>query len=306
MIPFLFRRVGLALFVMFAVLTVVFFVLHATGDPLGVALLGSGASLEDIERIKHELGYDRPIFVQFVDYFFGIFRGDFGISMQYGQDSMVLVLQRLPYTLQLAAVALVITVVVAVPLGVIAAVRRGGVTDKLVIAMAAVGQSVPSFVVGPLLILLFAVALRWLPVAGAGAPASIVLPAITLALFPLARVIRLVRTSMLEILQADFVTTARAKGQRESLVIMSHAFRNALLSVITVVALQITSMIGGAVIVESVFGWPGIGSFARAALLNSDFNLAQTIVIVTAAGVVLINLLTDIAYSILDPRIGLK
>jgi peptide/nickel transport system permease protein len=286
--------------------TAVFFVLHATGDPLGVALLGSGASLQDIERIKHELGYDRPIFIQFVDYIAGIFQGRFGISMQYGQDSMALVLERLPYTLQLAAAALVITVVVAIPLGVLAAVRRGGVTDKFVIAFAAIGQSVPSFVVGPVLILIFAVALRWVPVAGVGSPSSIVLPAITLALFPLARVTRLVRTSMLEVLESDYVTTARAKGQREGIVIMSHAFRNALLAVITVIALQITSMIGGAVIVESVFGWPGIGSFARTALINSDFNLAQTIVIVTAAGVVIVNLLTDIAYSILDPRIGLK
>lgn len=306
MIRFLLRRTGLALFVLFAVVTVVFFVLHMTGDPIGVALLGSGASPEDIARIKHELGYDRPLIEQYLSFLGGILHGDFGNSLQYGQSSLVLAMQRLPYTLALAGVALLITIVVAVPLGILAAVSRGGAIDRIVIGLAAFGQSVPSFVVGPLLILVFAVGLRWFPVAGAGAPLAIVLPAVTLALFPLSRVMRLVRTSMLEVLGADYVTTARAKGQRESRVILNHAFRNALLAVATVIALQVTSMIGGAVIVEAVFGWPGIGSLAKDALINSDFALAQTIVIITATGVVLINLFTDIAYSLLDPRIGLK
>lgn len=306
MIRFLLRRTGLALFVLFAVVTVVFFVLHMTGDPIGVALLGSGASPEDIARIKHELGYDRPLIEQYLSFLGGILHGDFGNSLQYGQSSLVLAMQRLPYTLALAGVALLITIVVAVPLGILAAVSRGGAVDRIVIGLAAFGQSVPSFVVGPLLILVFAVGLRWFPVAGAGAPLAIVLPAVTLALFPLSRVMRLVRTSMLEVLGADYVTTARAKGQRESRVILNHAFRNALLAVATVIALQVTSMIGGAVIVEAVFGWPGIGSLAKDALINSDFALAQTIVIITATGVVLINLFTDIAYSLLDPRIGLK
>lgn len=306
MTSFLVRRVGLAVFVLFAVITVVFFVLHMTGDPIGVALLGSGASAEDIERIKHELGYDRPLAEQFWSFLAGAVQGDFGRSLQYGQDSLVLAMQRLPYTLSLAGAALLITIVVAIPLGIVAAVQRGGVVDRFVIMLAAVGQSVPSFVVGPLLILVFAVGLRWFPVAGAGAPLAIVLPAVTLALFPLSRVVRLVRTSMLEVLDSDYVTTARAKGQREVAVVMRHAFRNALLAVATVIAVQITSMIGGAVIVEAVFGWPGIGSLAKDALINSDFALAQTIVIITAAAVVLVNLITDIAYSLLDPRIGLK
>lgn len=306
MIRFLLRRIGLALFVLFAVVTVVFFVLHMTGDPIGVALLGSGASAEDIARIKHELGYDRPLIEQYGSFLAGILHGDFGDSLQYGQDSLVLAMQRLPYTVSLAAVALLITVVVAVPLGILASVHRGRAIDRAVIGLAAIGQSVPSFVVGPLLILFFAVGLRWFPVAGAGAPLAIVLPAVTLALFPLSRVMRLVRTSMLEVLGADYVTTARAKGQREGRVIIGHAFRNALLAVATVIALQLTSMIGGAVIVEAVFGWPGIGSLAKDALINSDFALAQTIVIITATAVVLINLATDIAYSLLDPRIGLK
>ncbi|WP_353114460.1 ABC transporter permease [Microbacterium sp.] len=306
MIRFLLRRTGLALFVMLAVIAVVFFVLHLTGDPIGVALLGSGASADDIARIKHELGYDRPLLEQFGSFIGGMFQGRFGNSLQYGQDSLVLTMQRLPYTLSLAGVALLLTIVVAVPLGILAAVRRGRATDRIVIGLAAFGQSVPSFVVGPLLILVFAVGLRWFPVAGAGSPMAIVLPAVTLALFPMSRVMRLVRTSMIEVLGADYVTTARAKGQREGVVIMRHAFRNALLAVATVIALQLTSMIGGAVIVEAVFGWPGIGSLAKDALINSDFALAQTIVIITAAGVVLINLITDIAYSLLDPRIGLK
>lgn len=306
MIIFLIRRLSLAILVLFAVVTTVFFVLHATGDPLGVALLGSGASVEDIERIRHELGYDRPVYIQYFDFLGGLAQGDFGASMHYGRDSLPLVLERLPYTLRLAAVALVIMIAVSIPLGVFAAISKGKLTDKVVTSFAAVGQAVPAFVVGPLLILFFAVGLRWFPVAGASAPGAIVLPAITLALFPLARVTRLVRTSMLEVLESDYVTTARAKGQKERKVILNHAFRNSLLAVTTVVSVQVTSMLGGAVIVEAVFGWPGIGSFARDALMNSDFALAQTIVILTATAVVLINLLTDILYSVLDPRIGLK
>ncbi|WP_051792938.1 ABC transporter permease [Amycolatopsis jejuensis] len=306
MTRFLLRRAGLAVLVLFAVVTLTFFVLHASGDPIGVALQGSGASDADVARIKHELGYDRPLPVQYVDYLGGIVRGNFGASLQYGQDSMGLVLQRLPYTLLLAGAALLVTALVALPLGILAGRRRGGVADRIAGFLAALGQSVPPFVTGPILILVFAVALPWFPVSGAGSAGSLVLPAITLALFPLSRVVRLLRSGMLEAGTAEHVSTARAKGLRERAVVLRHVFRNALLPVLTVIAVQITQMLGGAVVVEAVFGWPGIGSFARDALINSDFPLAQTIVVVTAAGVVLINLVTDLGYSLIDPRIRLR
>lgn len=303
MITFLGKRIGLAIFVVAAVTTLAFFVMHSTGDPVGVALTGAGVSADDIARIKHELGYDRPLIVQFGSFLAGVFRGDFGNSFQYGEPSLKLIMERVPNTLILAGTALALTIVVAIPMGIAASARRGGIIDQIVMVIAAIGQSVPSFVVGPILILLFAVNLQWFPVAGTGTFSAVVLPAITLALYPIARVARLLRGSMLDTAGADFITTAEAKGVGPVKVIMRHQLRNALLPVLTVISMQIAQMLGGAIIVESIFGWPGIGSMARDALINSDFALAQTIIILIATAVVLINLLTDLLYTVVDPRI---
>lgn len=302
MITFLGKRIGLAIFVVAAVTTLAFFVMHSTGDPVGVALTGAGVSADDIARIKHELGYDRPLIVQFGSFLAGVFRGDFGNSFQYGEPSLKLIMERVPNTLILAGTALALTIVVAIPMGIAASARRGGIIDQIVMVIAAIGQSVPSFVVGPILILLFAVNLQWFPVAGTGTFSAVVLPAITLALYPIARVARLLRGSMLDTAGADFITTAEAKGVGPVKVIMRHQLRNALLPVLTVISMQIAQMLGGAIIVESIFGWPGIGSMARDALINSDFALAQTIIILIATAVVLINLLTDLLYTVVDPR----
>lgn len=303
MITFLGKRIGLAIFVVAAVTTLAFFVMHSTGDPVGVALTGAGVSADDIARIKHELGYDRPLIVQFGSFLAGVFRGDFGNSFQYGEPSLKLIMERVPNTLILAGTALALTIVVAIPMGIAASARRGGIIDQIVMVIAAIGQSVPSFVVGPILILLFAVNLQWFPVAGTGTFSAVVLPAVTLALYPIARVARLLRGSMLDTAGADFITTAEAKGVGPVKVIMRHQLRNALLPVLTVISMQIAQMLGGAIIVESIFGWPGIGSMARDALINSDFALAQTIIILIATAVVLINLLTDLLYTVVDPRI---
>lgn len=303
MIVFLGKRIGLAIFVVAAVTTLAFFVMHSTGDPVGVALTGAGVSADDIAKIKHELGYDRPLIVQFGSFIAGVFHGDFGNSFQYGEPSLKLIMERVPNTLILAGTALALTIVVAIPMGIAAAARRGGIIDQIVMVIAAIGQSVPSFVVGPILILLFAVNLQWFPVAGTGSASAVILPAITLALYPIARVARLLRGSMLDTAGADFITTAEAKGVGPVKVIMRHQLRNALLPVLTVISMQIAQMLGGAIIVESIFGWPGIGSMARDALINSDFALAQTIIILIATAVVLINLLTDLLYTVVDPRI---
>jgi peptide/nickel transport system permease protein len=306
MTRFLLRRIALSVFVLFAVVTLTFLSLSLAGDPITNKMTLAGASQEDIKAALHALGYDRPVFVRYISFLGDLLVGDFGKSFIYGQNALDMVLQRFPYTLQLAAVSLAITIVVAIPLGVLAAVKRDSLLDRGIIAFAALGQAVPSFVVGPLLILLFAVALRMLPVSGAVAPGSLVLPAVTLALLPIARVIRLLRGSMLDISTADFVTTARSKGVRETVVIMRHMFRNALLPTITIIGMQIANLLGGAVIVEAIFGWPGIGSLARDSLIANDFPLVQTIVILAAATVVVVNTATDLVYSLIDPRIKAK
>lgn len=306
MTRFLLRRIALSIFVLFVVVTLTFFSLSLAGDPITNKMTLAGASAEDIKAALHALGYDRPILVRYVSFLGDLLVGDFGKSFVYGQNALDMVLQRFPYTLQLAAVSLAITIVVAIPLGVLAAVKRDTLLDRVVIAFAALGQAVPSFVVGPLLILIFAVALRMLPVSGAVAPGSLVLPAVTLSLLPIARVIRLLRGSMLDISTADFITTARSKGVRESIVIMRHMFRNALLPTVTVIGMLIADLLGGAVIVEAIFGWPGIGSLARDSLIANDFPLVQTIVILATATVVVVNTATDVVYSLIDPRIKAK
>ncbi|MEV7005052.1 ABC transporter permease [Streptosporangium sp. NPDC051022] len=303
MATFLLRRLLLAVFVLLAVSSVTFFALRLNGDPITESLQASGASAAEISAIRHEMGYDRPIAMQYADFLAHLARGDFGDSLRYGQPAVQLIGERLGYTLELAGVALLLTLVVAIPLGILSAVRHGTVVDRLTIVLAAVGQAVPNFVVGPLLILLFGVVLGWLPVSGAEEPTALILPAVTLALYPLARVARLLRVSMIDVAGNDYVTTARAKGVAEWAVVVRHVFRNALLPVLTIVGLQIVAMLGGAVVVETVFGWPGLGTLAKDALLTSDFPLVQAIVVLIAAGVVVVNLATDIVYSVADPRI---
>ena len=216
---------------------------------------------------------------------------------------MALVTHRLPATLELAGVALAMTIVISFMLGLASAYREGGIVDRFVLFVAAVGQSVPNFVAGPLLIAVFAVTLHLLPVEGRNSASSVVLPAITLALYPTAQIARVLRASILEVINADYVRAARARGTSALRVMLKHVTRNALLPVITIIGLQLNVMLGGAVIVENVFSWPGVGSLARQALLASDFPVAQSVVLVIAGMVVVVNLATDIAYAVVDPRL---
>jgi peptide/nickel transport system permease protein len=303
---FIARRLIFSVLVLFVVITVTFFGIRLTGDPVATQLTSVGASQQEIAQMEHALGYDRPVAVQYLDYLGKVARGNLGVSIRYQQGNLGLIKQRLPYTLELAGAALLIIFVLALPLGILAAVNRGRVVDRAVQSAVSLGQAVPSFVIGPILILVFAVRVHWFPVAGVAGVKSIVLPALTLAIYPLSQIARLLRSSMLDVWHSDFVTTARAKGAREGVVVMRHILRNALLPVLTLVGLQVAGLLGGAVIVESIFGWPGIGRFAIQALLAGDFSLAEAIVVVMTALVVTVNLLTDLAYMAVDPRIQLR
>ncbi|MVA98460.1 ABC transporter permease subunit [Nitratireductor sp. CAU 1489] len=306
MIRFIALRIAAAFVVLFVVASATFFVLNLTGDPVTAVLQGTGASQEEIAALKVELGYDRPIIVRYGEFIWSVAHGDFGVSIRYGQPSIDMVMERLPYTLILGGTAIAIVVVLGLPIGILAALFRGGWFDRVFSAATGLAQSVPHFVVGPLLILFFAVLLGWLPVSGGASSSSIILPALTLALYPLALVSRVLRASMLETIEQDYVLTAESKGLSKPVIVLRHMARNALLPVLTVIALQIIAMIGGTIVVESIFSWPGLGSFARDTLLASDFPLAQTIIIFVAAAVVTINLVVDIVYALVDPRIRLK
>jgi len=297
------RKLGWAVLTLVVVVLLTFVLLRLTGDPISEGMAAGGASPEEIAQARQALGYDRPIPVQFVDYFTGLFVGDFGTSLQYGGPALTIVLQRLPMTLYLAAVSLVMTLALAIPAGLMAARRPGGWADRIVSAVSGVMLSVPSFVLGAALILVFGVSLRLLPISGAGQPAAVILPALTLAVYPAARLARIIRASMVEVATMDFVRLGRAKGLPEGTVQRRFVFRNALLPVVTVLGIQMTFLIGGAVVVEAVFAWPGLGGLTTSALSSSDFDVVQTIVLIVAIGVILINFLTDVAYSLIDPRI---
>ena len=303
MARYLLRRLGLSALVLFLVITLVHFMLYLAGDPVLALVQTVGATPEQIETLRHEYGYDRPMVVQYVDYVTSVVGGDFGKSIRYAQPSLDLVLERLPRTLLLAGAAMGLTFVIAIPLGTAAALFRDRLPDRIAVLVAVTGQSIPVFVLGPILILMVAVWLRWLPAAGSGSWRHLILPAVTLAAYPTARVARILRGSLLETMSEDYVRTARAKGLSQTRVVFKHMFRNSALPVVTILALQLQNLLGGAVIVESIFGWPGVGQFAVQALTNSDFPLVQTIVIIAAVLTLTVNLVTDVVYTWLDPRI---
>lgn len=289
----------------FGILVVVFFILHLTGDPVRL-MLPPQASEEDYRAMKQALGMDKPLGEQFVHYMVGALHGDFGKSLRFrGQSATELVTERFPATIQLALAALAISVVISVPLGIIAAVRRHSLWDNLAMSIALVGQAIPNFWLALLLISVFAVQLRWLPSSGRTAVQSLVLPALTLALFMVARTTRLVRSSMLEVMGEDYIRTARGKGLAEWVVVVRHGLRNAALPVVTIIGLDLGTLLGGAVVTETVFAWPGIGYLAVGSIYVRDFPVVQAVVFFTALFFVLINLAVDLLCGALDPRIRL-
>lgn len=297
------RRLLLSLMTYWAVASLVFGLLYLTGDPVSVLLAGTPASRTDVAQLRRDLGLDRPVVVQYGRFLVGAVQGDLGRSMRSGQPAMRVVLQRVAFTAELASVAIVFALLLSVPLGVMSAMFRGSLLDRALMLLTMVGQSMPIFWVGLLMILVFAVGLQWLPAGGAAGIRYVVLPAATLSLYPLARITRLVRSSLVDVLNQDYVLAARARGVSEVVVIGKHALKNASLPVVTVAALQFGHMLGGAVITETIFGWPGIGHYTVIAIQQRDFPVVQAAVLLSSGVFIALNLAVDLLYGYLDPRI---
>ena len=281
---------------------VVFGLVHLSGDPV-LLMVSSDAPADVIATTRHELGFDRPLHAQFVNYVTRAARGDLGISLRSSLPVAALIRERLPATVELTVAALLIAVAIAIPAGIVSAVKRGSAVDRLAMVGAVAGQAVPIFWLALLLITFFGVYLRWLPVFGRGSLAHLVLPAVSLSTVILGRLARLVRSSMLEVLGQDYVRTARAKGVGEGRVLAGHALKNAAIPIVTLLGLQFAQLLGGAVVTETIFAWPGIGRLVVEAIFNRDFPVVQGVVLVVSLIFVAVNLLVDLAYAALDPRI---
>lgn len=287
---------------MLAVVTIVFIAVRATGDP-ALVYLPDTATHEDIVAMRQKLGLDRPLATQFLIYLGRAAKGDFGDSFRTRDSALQEVLRRFPATLQLGAISIIICILIAIPIGVYSAVARGTVLDLVARWFAVLGQSMPVFWLGIVLIYIFSVGLGWLPTGGRGGIQHLVLPSVTLGWYVAAGIMRLTRSAMLDVLGSDYTTLARAKGVPEWLVIWKHAFRNALLGVVTFAAILFITMLTGAVIVEMVFAWPGVGRLVIDSLSRRDFPVIQAGVLVLSAMFIVANLLVDILYGYLNPRI---
>ena len=297
------RRLLFAIVVLFGVTLIVSGMLYLSGDPIAIMLAGGTATEVQREQLRHEYGFDRPFIVQYFDFVAGALRGDLGRSLRMNRSAVEVVLERLPYTLLLATAAMTFAIVVAVPVGVISAARPNSLIDYFGRLLTLVGQSIPLFWLGIMLVMVFSVRLRWLPSAGMLEPTSIILPAFTLGLYPMARIARTLRATMFEVLMRDYCLTARGKGLSEWRVVVGHAFCNAVLPVITVIGLQYGALLGGAVVTETIFAWPGVGLLSVQAIQWRDFPLVRAIVATVSVFFIAINLLTDILYAYLNPRI---
>jgi peptide/nickel transport system permease protein len=299
---YLARRLLQAVLVLLAVSVLAFGLIYLSGDPVR-ALVPLDASPDDVANIRHGFGLDQPIYVQYVTFIERASQGDLGQSFKYRTSALELVVQRLPQTLLLTSASMLLAVVVAIPLGVLAATRRGGIADVLATIFAVLTISTPSFWLGMVAILVFADWLRVLPASGGGSLQQLVLPALTLSAYSIGLVTRLVRATMADILRQNYITTARAKGLKKSTVNFRHALRNGLIPTVTVLGLQFGALLGGSVVVESVFAWPGLGFLMIQAIGSRDLPLVRAIVLVLSLFFVLINLLIDVLYTYLDPRI---
>ncbi len=296
------QRLARALSVLAAVSFLTFIVGHLSGDPV-LLLARSDASAQDKAELRHDLGLDRPVLEQYEHYVARALHGDLGVSYRQRVSVSRLIALRLPRSIELAGVAFLLALSLAFLLGILAAVNRGKALDHLITALCIAGQVTPGFWLGLVLVLLFAVNWQLFPVSGAGEPADLVLPAVSLAVPTLARMTRLTRAGMLEALGSDYIRTARAKGLTEREVLVTHAARNALIPLVTQAGLELGDMVGSAFIIETVFAWPGLGRMAVAAIQQRDFPVVQGCVLVTAAGFILINLVVDLLYAVVDPRV---
>lgn len=297
-------RLAQAFFVVFLVVTIVFFVSRTVGDPTASLLPIEARNAPDVERLKETLGLNDPLIVQYGNFLWDLAQGDLGTSFRGGGKSAIDTIgDRALNTFKLGAAGMVFAIALGVPLGIIAALKRGRAVDWLARFLAVIGQAVPSFWLGLMLIFFFAVHLGWFPTGGAQGFRSLILPALALGLLEMVAIMRLTRSGMIEVLDTDFIRTARAKGLSERVVIRRHALRHALLPVVTMLGLSLGRLIGGSVIIEIVFAWPGIGRLIIDSIVQSDFPMVQASIIVLAASIALTNLLVDVSYRLIDPRI---
>ena len=303
MFRYLALRLAYTLPVIWLVVSIVFLLIHLVpGDPV-LQMLGEGAPAADVQATRQAFGLDVPLTTQYFRYWKGVLHGDLGHSIRYSQSVAGLIVQRYPYTIQLTVAALVIAILLSVPAGVHSARRRNRWSDRFISVISLFGLSFPNFALGPILILLFAVKLGWLPVSGSGSIANLVLPAITMGGALAAILTRMVRTSMLEELGHDYVRTARAKGLPEREVVYGHALRNAMIPIVTVMGLQFGALLAGAIVTETIFSWPGIGRLTIQAIGNRDYYLVQGCILAIGLTYVLVNFVTDLLYSAVNPRI---
>lgn len=296
------HRILHTVFVLLGVLLIVFSLLFLSGDPVA-ALLPPFAPPEQREQVRTLLGLDRPFLVQFADFVWRGLRGDFGNSWRHNRSAMELVAERLPATAQLAAASLLFALLLGVTTGAAAAIYRGSPLDALAQVCGLLGQTVPGFWLAIVFILIFAVQLRWLPPSGSGTWQHLLLPALSAAFYPAAMFMRLTRSNLLDVLAHDYIRTARSKGLSRNAVIVHHALRNASIPVLTFLGVQVSFLMGGLVVTESIFAYPGMGLLAVQAIANRDFPVIQCFVMLMAAIVVVVNLLVDLLYIVLDPRI---
>lgn len=302
---YIIRRAGYCLLSLFLLSLTIFFFVRVTGDPAAL-LVEPGASADDIAAIHHQFGLDRPLWVQYGLFMWSLVRGDLGQSFYYQTPVFDLYMSRLPNSLMLAAVAMIFSLLVGIPSGILASVRVGRFWDSAGKMFALLGLSLPSFWVGLVLILLFSVYLKWLPSSGAGTPLHLIMPAFALGWYFAAAHMRLTRSSMLEVLGSEYIKLARLKGLPEALVIAKHAFKNALIPVITLAGINLVIMVNVAVVVETVFAWPGIGRLLYEGITFRDFPVVQGVVLLGGAMIVVVNLMVDILYAVIDPRIRLE
>jgi len=304
-VQYIVNRLAQTLIVIFGVSIFAFGLMYLTGDP-ALMLLGEAAdtlTVEEVDEYRHKKGFDRPWIIQYFDFASKAVTGDFGESFRFHRPAFEVVMERVPATLELATFALILSVVIAVPIGVVSATRPNTLADHLTTLGALIGQSIPSFWLGILLMMVFGVTLKWLPISGRGDWRHILLPGITLAVFPLARNMRLTRSALLEVLHKDYIRTARAKGLVGRSVTYGHGLRNALLPLVTAVGLQVGFLLGGSVIIESIFAWPGVGRLIYMSINAKDFPVVLAGVVMLAISTTMANLFVDLFYAYLDPRI---
>ncbi|RNL61940.1 ABC transporter permease [Nocardioides marmoriginsengisoli] len=300
------RRIGARVATLLAslliALTMAFALGRLSGDPTAT-ILGPMALPEQREALRHQLGLDQPLLVQYFDYLKGVFTGDLGDSLQFYQSNTTMILDRLPFTLQLVAAGMSLAILIGIPLGVLAATREGTWWDRGASTLALLGQSVPVFWLGMMLVVLFAVKLGWLPAGQSGSLKHLILPAVTMALYPMAHIARLTRASMSDALREPFIDSARARGISTTRVVWRHGFKNAMMPILTIIVLQTGVLMSGAVAIEYVYSWPGLGQLALQSIQFRDFPLVQAIVVFAAVIFVLLNLVVDLLHSVVDPRV---